>query len=232
MRTISNDVTLGQLVAERPGRAQVLEDLGLDYCCRGARTLGDACAEEHVDLTQLHDRLEAYDCMEPNADDVDLRFVSLYELIEHIVSVHHSYLRRELPRLGTLLNQVVRAHGGKHPTLINAESVFQSLCDELTDHMWKEENVLFPWIELLDGSLGWASPYGSMTSPIQVLEYEHRDAAQRLHWLTNACRPPADGCQSYRNLFAGLLDLQRDLHRHVHKENSILFPRAAALESQ
>ena len=132
--------------------------------------------------------------------------------------------------MGKLLFRVVLAHGAAHPELREAESVFQSLNDELTDHMGKEERVLFPWIEMLDDPQGSLSPGGSVRSPIHMMEHEHREAAERLRWLTTTCRPPADACDSYRNLFAGLLDLQHDLHRHVHKENNILFPRAAALE--
>jgi regulator of cell morphogenesis and NO signaling len=161
-----------------------------------------------------------------------MRFVPLEELIEHIVSVHHSYLRRELPRLSALLERVVLKHGAENPELIEAESIFDSLREELTDHMWKEEHVLFPWIELLDGPQGSPAPGGSVLNPIHAMEHEHRDAAERLRWLTEVCRPPADACTSYQMLFAGLIDLERDLHRHVHKENNILFPRAAALQNR
>jgi regulator of cell morphogenesis and NO signaling len=228
------DITLAQLVAERPGRARILEDFGLDYCCGGVRTLAEACAEQHIDADELCQRLQSEEGAGPDADDIDLRFVPLSELIEHIVDVHHSYLRRELPRLDKLLDRVVGAHGAEHPELLEATVVFQSLAQELTAHMWKEEHVLFPWIGLLEDPAD--SPAGvSVAHPIEVMEHEHRDAADalaRLRRLTGNYQPPADACDSYRLLLAGLRDLERDLHRHVHEENNILFPRAAALENR
>lgn len=35
---------LGELVAERPARTQLFEQLRLDYCCGGHQTLAAACA--------------------------------------------------------------------------------------------------------------------------------------------------------------------------------------------
>jgi regulator of cell morphogenesis and NO signaling len=205
----AHHTTLAQLVAERPSRARILEDLGLDYCCRGVQTLADACAEKHLDPATLYERLLAEDAAASGPDDLDLRWVPLTELIEHIVNVHHGYLRRELPRLEKLLDRVVGAHGAEHPELLEVLAVFAGLAQELTAHMWKEEHVLFPWIALLEQP--GASPAGaSVMHPIE--------------------RPPEDACDSYRALLAGLHDLERDLHRHVHEENNILFPRAAALE--
>ena len=49
--------------------------------------------------------------------------------------------------------------------------------------------------------------------------------------LTFGFRPPKDACDKYRILMAGLRELERDLHLHIHKENNILFPRAAAVEA-
>ena len=61
---------------------------------------------------------------------------------------------------------------------------------------------------------------------------EDDDAGQalaRLNELTGGYQPPADACNTYRALFAGLADLEEDLHRHIHLENQVLFPAAEAL---
>jgi regulator of cell morphogenesis and NO signaling len=228
------ELTLAELVAECPRRAAVFEDLGLDYCCHGRRTLAEACAEKQIEPAALFQRLEAADGREPASDDVNWSLAPLAELIEHIVDVHHAYLRRELPRLAGLLSRVLTAHGVQHPELFEVEHVLRGLDEELTAHMRKEEQVLFPWIGMLveAGSRVHAC-CGSLSNPIQVMEHEHRDAADalaRLRFLTGDYRPPADACSTYRTLLAGLADLERDLHRHVHEENNILFPRATALE--
>ena len=56
-------------------------------------------------------------------------------------------------------------------------------------------------------------------------------ALQEMRELTDNYQAPADGCASFEALYDGLAGLETDLHRHIHKENNILFPRAAALEA-
>jgi regulator of cell morphogenesis and NO signaling len=61
-------------------------------------------------------------------------------------------------------------------------------------------------------------------------EHESTGAAlERLRTLTNGYQPPVEACNTYRALFAGLHDLEEDMHRHIHLENAVLFPAAQAL---
>jgi iron-sulfur cluster repair protein YtfE (RIC family) len=43
---------------------------------------------------------------------------------------------------------------------------------------------------------------------------------------------PDEACNTYRALFAALIELEGDLHQHIHLENNMLFPRAAALPAR
>jgi len=38
---------------------------------------------------------------------------------------------------------------------------------------------------------------------------------------------PDSACPTYRALYHGLEEFERDLHHHVNRENDILFPRAS-----
>jgi regulator of cell morphogenesis and NO signaling len=102
-------------------------------------------------------------------------------------------------------------------------------------HLLKEERVLFPLIkQLAEAQALFPIHCGSVNNPILVMEHEHEDAGsalERLRALTGNYQPPADGCPSYQALCEGLARLENDLHRHIHKENNILFPKAAALEA-
>ena len=65
------------------------------------------------------------------------------------------------------------------------------------------------------------------------VEHEKRWVAAN---FTNAVEiKPGFGFEALKNTFRAMLDglrqLEEDMHVHVHKENSILFPRAVALES-
>jgi len=102
--------------------------------------------------------------------------------------------------------------------------------------MMKEEHVLFPYIAELtrvpDGQR-MTSPFGTVENPIRMMEREHEEAGSEMRLvreLTNDFTPPADGCTTYRVCFEELHRFEQDLHRHVHLENNVLFPKAVALE--
>jgi len=103
--------------------------------------------------------------------------------------------------------------------------------------MVKEENVLFPFIDDLaradrDGSRAPRGPFGTILNPVRVMESDHALAGEllsRLHSLTNGYRVPDDACNTYRLCYQELARFEHDLHRHVHLENNVLFPRALDL---
>jgi len=67
-----------------------------------------------------------------------------------------------------------------------------------------------------------------------MMEREHGDAGdalRQIRTLTNSCTAPADGCTTYAVCMAELSRFEWDLHRHVHLENNVLFPKAVQLES-
>lgn len=220
--------TVGELVAERPERSAIFEELDIDYCCQGGRTLSEACRRKGLSVESVAARLEAASAgsAAPRENPATLPPA---KLAEYIVQVHHSYLRRELPRLTTLSIKVADVHGGHTPSLVQVRDVFASLRDELDSHMMKEERILFPMITAISGG---QSPAMSLDCPINQMIHEHDVAGaalSRLNELSGGYQPPADACNSYRALFAGLKALSDDLHRHIHLENSVLFPAAQAL---
>lgn len=226
--------TVGTWVARHPQTSRVFESLQIDYCCGGGKSLEEACWERQLDPQQVHARLEEAVEKEEEPGE-DWLQASLTELCDHIERTHHAYLRQELPRLAAMIDKVVDAHGEAHPELSEVRQVFRALRGELEPHMFKEERVLFPAIRQLEESGGTASfPFGTVGNPIGVMEQEHDHAAKalsRLRWLTNDYELPADACNTYRAMLDGLRQLEADMHRHVHKENNILFPRAARLEA-
>ncbi len=234
---IAHETPVGAVVAERLGRAQVFERLGIDYCCRGTTPLAEACAGRSLDVDRVMAEIAESDLREANEGSgrIDCSAMTAGELADHIVETHHVFLRRELPRLFDLMDKVIAAHGARHPELTNLGNTFTDLRQELESHMIKEERVLFPLIKQLEAA---RAPFpihcGTVENPIRVMEHEHETVAtalQRIRELTGNFQAPADACGSFTALYEGLARLETDLHQHIHKENSILFPRAAALES-
>ncbi|MCC7495761.1 MAG: iron-sulfur cluster repair di-iron protein [Fimbriimonadaceae bacterium] len=227
--------TVGELVAERPSRAKVMERFGLDYCCGGGRPLGEACAARQVDPAEVTAALAAHDAAAP-VDERDWREASLDELTRHIEMTHHQFLKNELPRMQGLVDKVTSVHGDRHDFLAPLQRTYQALRDELEAHMFKEEQILFPLCRQLEQASGPQNFHcGSVANPIRVMEHEHDNAGaalRRLRELTSDYQPPVDACNTFRAMYAALAEMEADLHVHIHKENNVLHPRAIALEAQ
>jgi regulator of cell morphogenesis and NO signaling len=156
----------------------------------------------------------------------------------HIIDAHHSYVRRATMQIDHWLEKVVTKHGDRHPEVREIGTIFAALSRELSAHMMKEEHVLFTYIDdLVDTERkrrpAAVPPFGSVENPIQQMMAEHDGAGQwmaQIRTLSGGYEPPADACPTFRGLYHGLAEFERDLHQHVHLENNILFPRALELE--
>lgn len=221
------DRTVGELVAEDYARAAVFTELGIDFCCGGGRSTARACASAGVEPARLVDALTAVDARGADAPAADPRSWPLRRLVTHIEEEHHTYVRRTLPVLDAWTDKIARVHGGRHPELVEVRGLFQELAGEMTRHLDDEEQVLFPQVTALEA----ASPGGGPVADtvVKALEDDHEHAGatmRRIRDLTGGFRPPADACTTYRATFALLEEFEQDLHRHVHLENNVLFPRA------
>ncbi len=222
------DRTVGEIVAERPSLARVFQAFKIDFCCQGGRTLREACELKGVAKESVVEQLEA-GMREAREEGSNPALLPPVELIRHIVDKHHGFLRGELPRIHAMAERVAKVHGGHTPTLVEVYEVFCEMARELDSHMMKEEQILFPAIEaLVQGGPG----VMALDGPVTCMMQEHDDAGSalvRLRDLTNGFTPPPEACNTYRALFAGLAELEEDLHRHIHLENSVLFPAAMSL---
>jgi regulator of cell morphogenesis and NO signaling len=219
--------SLAELAQSVPGAARIFELLGIDYCCRGKRSLSEAVAQTSFPLEDVVEQLlRADEALAPIPRDPGL-------LCEYIVRHHHTFTREALKRLAPLGDKVLRVHGAGHPELWRVRELLDQLAGELEPHMTREEQVLFPYITALSKHEPSKAPFGSLERPLRVMHLEHDHVGALLHELdalSYSYCPPAGACASYAVFYAGLEDLQADLHEHVHLENNVLFPAALALE--
>lgn len=165
--------------------------------------------------------------------DHDWNEASVDELIDHIVDVHHAFLRRELPRIDELSAQVVDQHGERDPRLLDLRSVYKLLRVELEMHMLKEEQILFPYGRQLAAGAGGDHHCGSVRNPVAAMMAEHDDAQDNLaqmQRLTDGFEPPETASDAHRELLRSLVALEADLKVHIHEEDDVLFPRLVACE--
>lgn len=236
MTSLRPEVPIGEIVADHPSSARLFEHLGVDYCCGGDRSLTTACVEEGLDATTVIQILEAevdpFGGETSDREERDWTTAPLGTLIDHIEETHHEYLRRELPRLDALLEKVAHVHGTDAPWIVSVRDVFKELKPNMEDHIRKEEEIVFPSIRACTEEGSTPSPDALGGDPMALMEEEHDETGAALKRMRTLCHDftvPEWACNSFREALEGLEALETDTHRHVHKENSILFPRARAL---
>jgi regulator of cell morphogenesis and NO signaling len=214
MTTLTTTATVGQIAAEKPASVRVFEAHGIDYCCGGPAVFGEACRTRGLDPEQVLAEIESA-AAQGGEDETDWRTAPLSDLIDHIIGKHHVYLKTNLPRIEEILAKVMHAHGAAVPAGI--AGVFGMMKEELEAHLLKEEMILFPMLR--------ATGRGA-AGPIRVMLAEHDSAGDALAALRRLYAAPFEACNTWRALYFELAALERDLHRHIHLENNILFPRA------
>lgn len=230
--------TVGELAAELPGATREFEKLGIDYCCGGTRSLGEACEHANISVEDALARLQKGLVENERQDERNWKTEPITELIAHIVSTHHVFVREECPRIEKLSAKVVSVHGKNHPELFQVQEAFNGLAGELSVHLMKEEQVLFPYVTIMEEAAVANEPappamFGTVVNPVRMMMQEHDgagDALRQLRALTKNYALPPDACISYKTLYAALEAFEADLHQHIHLENNILFPRAVAME--
>ena len=225
--------SVGDLVAERPLRARVFESVGIDFCCGGKVPLAALCQARGLNLDRVLAELRA--AVTPAAEQTNWAEASLTALVGHIQARYHEPLRVELPRISAMLAKVVSRHGDHLPgTLLPLQQTYETLQEELLDHMTKEDRILFPAIVALENGDPLPMPDASawISQPIGVMEAEHAAAGAalaRIREVTDGFVPPDWACPTFRGLYHALAQLETDMHVHVFLENHVLFPRSAQL---
>jgi len=230
MTDIAPTTALGDLALARPGAMPMLERLQLDYCCGGRRSLEEACSQRGLDPHTVIAMVKALDSGgDGGAEPHDVARASLSELCDHIVEAHHRETRRELPRISELLETVVRVHGARRAQLLDVQTTFSRMRDDLEQHFDLEEELLFPVCRAIEAG---AAPAQLDPRVLELCTDTHELTGQALSALRELCGgydPKLALCGTHRALLQALHRLEGDLHQHVHEENNLLFPRVREL---
>ena len=238
--TITAETSVREIAGQNPGAVRIFEKLGVDYCCGGGRSLQSVCEQHNIDFAELLARLQqAQEQAGREPSSREWSSATLAEVIDEILQRHHVYVRDELPRLEPLIAKVASRHP-ENPNYAAILEDFRALSAELSTHMLKEEQVLFPYLRAMEASVsaGRGVPpafFGTVQRPVHAMMLEHDgagDLLKQIRTLTNDYTVPAGACPTTQAMFAGLEAFERDLHQHIHLENNILFPRAVRMEQE
>lgn len=236
---IEPDNIVGEVVALDYRTASVFQSFGIDFCCKGNRSIAEACEQKNVAPLALIDALEKETQQQKNKS-TDYNSWPIDLLADYIEKKHHRYVDTRILEIKPFLQKIVSVHGGRHPELAEVAQLFNETAGELTAHMKKEEFILFPFIRKMAtkkavGESLSAPSFGTIQNPIAMMHDDHDAEGERFRKiasLTDNYTAPADACNTYRVTFAMLKEFEEDLHLHIHLENNILFPKAIEMEKQ
>jgi regulator of cell morphogenesis and NO signaling len=235
MEITSNSI-VSDIVRENYKTAQVFEKNNIDFCCGGNISLNEASEKANLKVQELIALIEPV-MKELDRDSKFIENLPLDHLCNYIEETHHAYINDKAPYIQQKLERLCNVHGYNHPELFEVKDLFDGAVGNLTAHMQKEELLLFPHVRNLvkakNGQLDEVSGMGNILGPINVMKAEHDVEGERfrkLDLITNNYTTPPDGCNTYQVTFKALKDFEQDLHRHIHLENNILFPKAIELE--
>ena len=235
---VDTNKTIGEMVADDFRTASVFSANKIDFCCKGNRTLDEVCNQKGLDVYDVLAQLEK--ATESNNSTIDFNTWELDLLIDYIEKKHHRYVEEKAPILLSFLLKLEQVHGAAHPELFEIKNLFKRTADELTQHMKKEEVILFPYIKQMVEAARNKTPlsapgFGTVANPIAMMMEEHENEGNRFEKIvaiSNNYTPPADGCNTYKVTFQMLQEFESDLHTHIHLENNILFPKAIVLQEK
>lgn len=229
--------TIGDFVAKDYRTAAIFTKYGIDFCCKGQRTIDEVCKKMAINEDHLLEELNVV-LGTKNDSGVDFSDWSLDLLIDYIEKTHHRFVEEKTGILIPLLDKLCSVHGDNHPELFEINTLFKDCAKELASHMKKEELILFPFIKEMiaatksHGSIG--KPFfETVKNPIAAMMNEHEVEGERfktISALTHNYTSPEDACNTYKVTYAMLQEFEHDLHKHIHLESNILFPKAKALE--
>ena len=228
--TLYNETSIGNIVAVDFRAAEIFRNAGIDFCCGGKKSIDAACKEKGIEssaiLLQLEELENTPKTQAQNFNEWELGF-----LTDYIVNTHHKYVTKTLPSLVGYTQKIASVHGLHHPELIEVADLFEKINTELSQHLQKEEDVLFPAIkEVLKSNSNEARSV--ILSEITRMTGEHEfagGAMDSINEITSNYQVPEDGCNTYQVTFNLLRQFEDDLHVHVHLENNILYPKALKL---
>lgn len=230
------NITIGEIVAADFRAAAVFEKHGIDFCCGGTVPFAAICTRNGLDPAAITEELEAAK-NRPSDRSQNYSSWALPFLADYIVNTHHVYLKENDDQIAAYARKIAGVHGAHHPEVIRIAEIFNRIAADMTDHLKEEEEVFFPALKRVDAArIAGNTPDDADRETIRAsllrLHREHEEIGDAVHTirdLSGGYAIPGDACNTYSVTYQKLKEFEDDLHKHVHLENNILFPKASEL---
>ena len=106
METLHKDSQkhIGQFVAEDFRTAAVFSSYGIDFCCKGERSVEEVCAKNNIQVDELLDKLHVVQSSN-DQQSIDYKSWPLDLLAEYIEKKHHRYVEEKTLEIKPFLDK-------------------------------------------------------------------------------------------------------------------------------
>ena len=231
---------VGQIVAENYRTYPVFESHKIDYYNKGKRSLREVANEYKIDLQALKNEI-AKKKESPSEEEEDFNSRGLDALSEYIVKTYHRYADQQIQVIKPTLEKACEEYGEQHPALLEIKNLFDAAAGGIAVHQKKEELILFPFIRKMadaeKNNKAFVRPPAtkSVESPVDMLTHEHHQQSelfQKIAALSQDYTSSEGVDGTYKDSLGLLKEFEINLHKHLHLENNILFPKALKLEKE
>ena len=222
--------TIGEYVAENFRTAAVFKKYGINFCCKGGRTIEETCKMKDLDPAPIYEDLK--NTPQGTAEENDFNNWSLTDLADYIKEVHHEYIQEKSIYLLQFLDKLCRVHGERHPELFKINELFTLSSQNLIVHLRDAEEKLFPYIREKEQNSE-AAFGGDLQAYIEKLQAVYQTEKERFEEIARVSddfTPPEGACTTYRVTFQMLNEFDEYLQLYIHLENNILFPKLLKLQ--
>lgn len=230
------DKTVGELVTEDFRIAAVFEKHDIDFCCGGQERLGVICRDKSLDPATILEEIEAVQ-NSPVERGHNYATWELSFLADYIINTHHSYLNENTGQIAAYARKIAEVHGVQHPEVTKIATIFDKIAADMAAHLREEEEILFPTVKRIEaaikaGNAPAENDRETIQTSLEKLHLEHESIGEAVHAIRHLAKDyaiPEGVCNTFVVTYRKFKEFEDDLHKHVHLENNILFPKAAQL---
>lgn len=205
----------------------------------GDKTIAGICKEKGVNtgffltiINTFHD-LQYFPTQQLQSFPVRL-------LVNYLKQTHLYYLNNVLPEIGSQIEKMEKNCAIDKTTLLLLRNFFNEYSQELTGHIEREEQIVYPYVIGLEKAVdtGVVDPeLAEKMKSYTITNYkeEHENVEEKLYDLKNLIikHLPEIKNDSYCHfVLRELFGLERDLNNHSRIENLILVPKVESMEQK
>ena len=229
------------IVAVNYRAADIFQQLDIDFCCGGRRSLQAACEARNLDVKQVEAALHKGTRPVVLPTSIDFNNWSIDFLADYIINIHHTYLAQAVVVAAGYLDRFAKGHQKKFSYAETLQHTCAALFEQVTVQMQEEEASIFPYVRQIAHAFAGKEPYArllvkTLRKPLEILmndkQQKINERLQQVRQLTGNYTTPPDACITHRVTFFKLREIDQDIMHHLYLENQVLFPKAIRMENE